>query len=51
MTRDERYEYLKYLQEKEQVCGLDKDEVYELNELEDEFGEELNHEQNVSITR
>lgn len=44
MTEQERREQLAYLKEKEQVCGLDKGEVYELNELEAEFEEELNHE-------
>lgn len=33
MTKKER-DTLNYLRDKEKVCGLDKDEIYELVELE-----------------
>lgn len=44
MTKDERREQLDYLREKEEVCGLDRDEIVELEELLDEFEEELSYE-------
>ena len=44
MTREEKRKHLDYLREKEKVCGLDKCEVYEINELENEFREELDNE-------
>lgn len=44
MTREERRKQLDYLRKKEKVCGIDKYEMYELYELEDEFREELDYE-------
>lgn len=37
-TSAEKQARLKYLQDKERVCGLDKDELWELTELEKEAG-------------
>lgn len=44
MTKEERREQLDYLREKEEACGLDRDEIVELEELLDEFEEELSYE-------